>query len=96
MTSTKSDPAGGRTDVGDAVTHRGAPRSPSLDPRSSIPDPRPARAAFEPAFADYAARVRASFARQGAMALMGGLIALFVVETNPRILARRQPAEAAA
>ena len=27
--------------------------------------------AFQPAFADYAARVRASFARQGAMALIG-------------------------
>jgi MFS family permease len=33
---------------------------------------------------------------QGAMALCGGLIALFVVETNPRILARRKPVEAAA
>jgi len=33
---------------------------------------------------------------QGAMALMGGLIALFVVETNPRVLARRRPAGAAA
>jgi len=28
------------------------------------------------------------------MALMGGLIALFIVETNPRILARRQAAAA--
>jgi len=33
---------------------------------------------------------------QGAMALMGGLIALFVVESNPRILARRKPVEVAA
>ena len=31
-------------------------------------------AAFEPAFAGYAARVRASFARQGAMALIGAEI----------------------
>ena len=31
-------------------------------------------AAFQPAFADYAARVRASFARQGAMALIGAEI----------------------
>jgi uncharacterized protein (TIGR00369 family) len=30
--------------------------------------------AFKPAFADYAARVRASFARQGAMALIGATI----------------------
>jgi MFS family permease len=29
---------------------------------------------------------------QGGMALMGGLIALFIVETNPRILARREAA----
>ena len=33
---------------------------------------------------------------QGALALGAGLAALFVVETNPRILARRQPAAAAA
>ena len=32
---------------------------------------RSARVAFEPAFPGYAARVRASFARQGAMALIG-------------------------
>jgi MFS family permease len=31
---------------------------------------------------------------QGGMALMGGLIALFIVETNPRILARHQSAAA--
>jgi MFS family permease len=33
---------------------------------------------------------------QGAMAIGAGLIAMFIVETNPRILARRRPAEAAA
>jgi len=33
---------------------------------------------------------------QGAMALCGGLIALFVVETNPRVLARRKATEATA
>ena len=35
---------------------------------------RGGRAAFEPVFADYAARIRASFARQGAMALIGAAI----------------------
>jgi sugar phosphate permease len=33
---------------------------------------------------------------QGALALGAGLAALFVIETNPRILARRMPATAAA
>ena len=37
--------------------------------------PRSARASFEPANPDYAARVRASFARQGAMRLMGARLA---------------------
>jgi ACS family hexuronate transporter-like MFS transporter len=33
---------------------------------------------------------------QGGLALFAGFVALFVVETNPRVLARRNPAEATA
>jgi uncharacterized protein (TIGR00369 family) len=47
----------------------------AVEPRPEMSRLEFARASFEPANPDYAARVRASFARQGAMRLLGARLA---------------------